>query len=89
MLSNFACFGFNCNMRLYSQATDTREGAVHVYTRTGATWWGGQVDPGFSQLTPRLLSALETKYDGPLSNFAFKCNMRHYNMESAGHPHRL
>ena len=44
-----------------------------------------QVDPGFSQLTPRLLSGtfrdsqlLKLKYDKLVSNFAFKCNLRHY-----------
>ena len=35
-----------------------------------------QFEPGVSQLTPRLLSALETKYDKLLSNLAFNCNLR-------------
>ena len=35
-----------------------------------------QVDPGFSQWTPRLLSALETNIDKLLSNFAFNFNLR-------------
>jgi len=39
-----------------------------------------QVDPAFSQLTPRLLSALETTCDKLLSSFAFKCNLRHYSL---------
>ena len=47
-----------------------------------------QVDPGFSKLTPRLLSGtfrgfqlLKLRYDKLLSNFAcfgFNCNLRHY-----------
>jgi len=37
-----------------------------------------QVDPGFMQLTPRVLSALKTKHDKLLSNFAFSFNLRHY-----------
>jgi len=37
-----------------------------------------QDDPGFSQLTPRLLSALETICDKLLSILAFNFNLRHY-----------
>ena len=36
-------------------------------------------DPRFLQLTPRLLSVLDTKRDEPFSNFAFNFNMRHYS----------
>ena len=45
-----------------------------------------QVHPGLSHLTPRSLSGtfkgfqrLKLKYDKLLSNFGFKCNLRHYN----------
>ena len=50
-----------------------------------------QVDPGFLQLTPRLLSGtfrgfqlLKLTYDKLLPNFAFNCNLRHYT-EVAAH----
>ena len=46
-----------------------------------------QVDPGFPQLTPRLLSGtfrdfqlLKLKHDTMLSHFAIKCNLRHYSV---------
>ena len=53
------------------------------------SWWGSvglQVDPGFSQLTPRLLSGtlsrnfqrLKVEDDKLLINVAFNCNLRRY-----------
>ena len=52
-----------------------------------------QVDPGFSQLTPRLLSGtfrdfqlLKLKYDKLLSNSAFNRNLRHYMLGAACGP---
>jgi len=58
-VSNLA---FNCNLRRY--IVDDDEGMMRGLTlsRMGGSSTGRavQVDPGFSQLTPRLLSALET-----------------------------
>ena len=58
LLSNFACFGFNCNLRHYTMEMlllDKEEGTHAMYG--GAV----QVDPGSEQLTLRLLSTLEPK----------------------------
>jgi len=50
-----------------------------------------QVDPGSSQLTPRLLlgtfrgfQLLKLEYDKLLSNLAFNCNLRLYNEVATG-----
>ena len=47
-----------------------------------------QVDPGFSHFDPTLafrdFQLLKLNYDKLLSNFAFKCNLRHYNKATCG-----
>jgi len=48
-------FAFNCSLRHY---TLEMQWITFVVFNIGRAV---QVDPGFSQLTPRLLSALETK----------------------------
>ena len=69
-------FAFNCSLRRYT------EGCVDIpYGRAV------QLDPRFSQLTPRLLSGtfrdfqrLKLKCDELLSNVAFNCTLRPYSM---------
>ena len=41
-----------------------------------------QADPGFSQMTLRLLSVPQSECDKLLSNFGFKFNLRHYSKET-------
>jgi len=74
-LSNFACFGFNCNVRpcnkVYCAPMARRYPAAQVWVAPGI--WSAPVDlplpvlggavqvhPGFPQLNPRLVSTLDT-----------------------------
>ena len=46
-----------------------------VANKVGRCRFTARFDPG---LTPRGFQRLNRKYDDPLSNFAFNCNLRHY-----------
>ena len=65
-------------MRLY-----TAEGVEAATARAEAEQgWAVQLDPGLTAVDPALafrdFQRLNLKCDGPLSNVAFNCNLRHY-----------
>jgi len=56
LLSNFACFGFNFNLRHYTEEAQRVRCSLSIASPL-RLWRGSggavQGDPGFSQLTPR------------------------------------
>ena len=62
-------------------------GSVPVHTRAMCTYLLGravQVDPIKTTLKAPGIKLLKLKYDKPLSNFAFKFNLRRYTSGSSG-----
>ena len=84
LLSNFAVSTATCGTTTQGfQATwEATDADPPRAPEVGRCW----LTQGLTKIDPPCIQRLKPKHDKLLSNFAFKCNLRHYTEEAANAP---